>query len=146
MTEYTIGKRRFRSIGENTTLRHDLATQGQIERARVGRLELLPAETAEDYALRIFRTAVTNGDVLLLLGHLLLPDDETEADWDPKMAQEVADFLGSLTLEADKAIVRGILTAALIDFLQAGLVYAVRSLRSLAQASDETLPANQTAA
>ena len=146
MTEYMIGKRRFRSIGEHTTLRHDLATQGQIERARVSRLQLLPAETPEDYALRIFRTAVTNADVLLLLGHLLLPDDETESDWNPAMAAEVADFLGSLTDDADKAKVRGILTAALMDFLQAGPVYAVRSLRSSAQASEQALPKHQTAA
>ena len=146
MAEYIIGKRRFRSVGDNTTLRHDLATQAQIERARVSRLELLSAESAEDYALRIFRTAVINGDVLLLLGHLLLPDEETEADWKPAMAQEVAEFLGSLTDDADKAVVRGILTAALMDFLRAGLVYAVRSLISSIQADDEALPENPIAA
>lgn len=141
----TIGGRHFKHAGDLTTLRHDLATQAQLQRAGLSRLELLPAETADDYALRVFRTAVGNGDMLALIAHLLMPEDLDPRKWKRDVAEEMADFLGAMTDPDDKARIQGILRDALVGFLGAGLIYAVRSLNASIQ-DEDALSHQETAA
>lgn len=141
----TIGGRHFKYAGGLTTLRHDLATQGHLQRAGLSRLELLPAETAEDYALRVYRTAVGNGDMLALIAHLLLPEDLDPRSWTPEVASEMAVFLGAMTDPEDKARIQGVLRDALMGFLGAGLIYAVRSLNASIQ-DEDALSHEETAA
>lgn len=142
----TIGGRHFKHAGDVTTLRHDLATQAQLQRAGLSRLELLPAETPDDYALRVFRTALGNGDMLALVGHLLVSENAEPKDWKPQDAEEIAAFLGAMTDPEDKARIQGILRDALAGFLGAGLIYAVRSLTSSMAADEDALSPDQTAA
>lgn len=141
----TIGGRHFKYAGDVTTLRHDLATQAQLQRAGLSRLELLPAETPDDYALRIFRIAVGNGDMLSLIAHLLLPEELDPRKWTPEVAAEMAAFLGAMTDPEDKIRIQAILRDALVGFLQAGLVYAVRSLNASVQ-DEDALSHDQTTA
>lgn len=141
----TIGGRHFKHV-EETTLRQDISTQALIQKAQLGRLELLQAESPDDYVLRILRTAAGNCDVLLLIAHLVVPEESKTQDWSPESAREVATFLGALTEKDDKNRIQGLLVNALVSFVQAGLVSAVAFPKSLIEESTEDLPQESNAA
>jgi hypothetical protein len=126
MDVITIGGRAFKGA-KNSTMEHDVFVQGMIAKAKLGRLEMLPAETPEDFALRIFRRAAVNSDVFLLLGGLLLPAELQPAQWTEDVAKETAHFLRKLTDENDKKIVQGQILGAIMGFFQKGLAYSVTS-------------------
>jgi hypothetical protein len=129
METIVIAGRGFKAA-KNSTLEHDVFVQGMIAKAKLGRLEMLPAETPEDFALRIFRRAAISSDVFLLLGGLLLPVDLPAGEWTPEVAEQTALFLRKLTDEKDKKVVQGQIIAAIMGFFQKGLAYSVTSPRS----------------
>ena len=125
----TIGGRQFKGA-KDSTAEHDVFVQAQIEKAGLSRIQMLPGESPEDFALRIFRRAAGNSDIFLLLGGLMFPAEIAPADWTPRTAEETANFLRKLTGDEDKRIIRGQILAALMGFFQRGLAYGVTSPNS----------------
>lgn len=126
MQTITIAGRVFKGA-KDSTMEHDVFVQGMIERSGLSRIEMLRGETPDAFALRIFRIAVVNSDIFLLLGGLLFPGDLDPAKWTPEIAEATAGFLKKLTDAEDKRIVQGQITAAIMGFFQQGLAYGVIS-------------------
>src|SRR5262245_8818362 len=115
-----INGREFKPV-TNSTLRHDIWTQAQIQRAGLASVAIAQGESPRDFAMRVFREATTNGDVFLLLGGLLMPAEQGGKDWTPRMAEQTAEFLGGVTSDADKAVVNAQIISALTSFFALGL-------------------------
>jgi hypothetical protein len=124
-----IEGRDFKAV-TNSTMRHDIWVQGQIERAGLTNLSIEPHETPEDFAMRVCRQAYMSIDIFVLLGGLLMPADQDAVNWTPKMAEETGDFLGAVTSPQDKAIVQGQINASLTSFFITGLVSLTVSQKS----------------
>jgi hypothetical protein len=121
----------------NSTMRHDIWVQGQIERAGLGNLSVLEHETPEDFARRVFRMACMNADVFLLLGGLIMPVDENPVKWTVDMAKQTAEFLGNVIDDRDKAIVQAQIHSALTSFFITGLLSLTTSQRSSQKTGDK---------
>lgn len=106
----------------NSNLRHDIYTQGMIEKCGLSRINKRNDETAEEFAMRIFRQVALGGDVFALLGGLIMPAEADPAKWSEKMAAETAEFLGGVTDADSKARINNVIVSALISFLVQGLV------------------------
>jgi hypothetical protein len=103
----------------NSTMKHDIWTQAQIQRAGLDRVNIGKSESPDDFAARIFREAVTNGDVFLLLGGLLMPADADK--WTVTLAEKTAVALEEVTAPEDKAAVQACVLSALTGFFVTGL-------------------------
>ena len=144
--EIVIGGRRFKPATEST-LGHDIATQGHILRAGLSRIEMLPGEDVEGLALRLYQEACRSGEFLSLLAHLLLPADLKGSEWTPEVSAEVGQFFAGLTDPEDKRKVQAQLLSAFEGFMQAGLISIVVSQRSsLLNEADRPKIENQPAA
>jgi hypothetical protein len=144
MDHLIIGGRAFKGA-KDSTMEHDVFVQGMIARAGLDRIEMLPGETPDEFALRIFRKAAVDSDVFLLLGGLLFPADLEPAKWNPNVAAETAEFLRKLTGEDDKKIVQGQIVGAIMGFFQQGLAYGVISPSSSRPEYVRTEESNQSA-
>jgi hypothetical protein len=96
-------------------------------RAGLHRVAIEPDELPEEFALRVLRKAAMDGDVFLLLGHLLLPAEREGKEWTPEMAQETADFIANVTDQRDKAIINSQIASVLMGFFANGLSSLIRS-------------------
>jgi hypothetical protein len=125
----TIGGRQFKAVTQST-LRHDYLTQAQILKAGLHRLEMLAEETADEFALRVMRKAALDGEIFLLLGHLLMPVEREGKEWTPQMAEQTAEFLGNVTEPKDKAVLKAQIGSVLSSFFANGLSSLSVSLSS----------------
>jgi hypothetical protein len=129
MESITIAGRKLKPV-TNSTMRHDIWVQGQIERAGLTHMAIHPDESPEEFAMRVFRQAAMNADVFLLLGGLLMPFEIEPAKWTEEMARDTANFLGNVTDATDKAIVQMQINSALTSFFVTGLSSLMISQRS----------------
>ena len=135
-----VAGRKWKAV-TNSTMRHDVFTQGQIEKCGLGRLEQFDHESPEDFAGRVYRTSIMSGDVFLMLGCLLMPADQDPLTWSEAMARETAEVMANASAPEDKAIIRAQICSALACFFASGLSYVVTSQKSSAQ--PETRDLNQ---
>jgi hypothetical protein len=129
MDTITIAGRELKPV-TNSTMRHDIWVQGQLERSGLTHVAIHPEETPEDLAMRIFRQAAMNMDVFLLLGGLLMPAEADPATWTIEMAHATAKLLGDVTDPTDKTKVQMQINAALTSFFVTGLSSLMISPRS----------------
>ena len=142
----TIAGHQFKAVA-NSTMRHDVFTQGQIEKCGLGRLEQFADELPEEFARRVYRTSILSGDVFLLLGCLLMPHDKDPLEWSEAMARQTADIFANASAPEDKALIQGQICSALAGFFANGLSYVVTSRKSSgASAAAETGDLNHTSA
>lgn len=127
---FEIGGKKFHLAGQ-TTARHDIFTTRQIAACGVSMVAQLDGETEEQFQYRLYRSAMSSGDVFLLLGALLVPDGTPQLGWTEQTAKETAEFLGNLTDPSDKTKVRILLASALLPFFVSGS----RSLRTSPKSS-----------
>jgi hypothetical protein len=120
----------------NSTMRHDIWVQGQLEKSGLTHVAIHERETPEDFAMRIFRQAAMNMDVFLLLGGLLMPAEADPATWTVEMAHATAKLLGDVTDPTDKAKVQMQINAALTSFFVTGLSSLMISPRSSQKTSE----------
>lgn len=135
METVVIAGRTFQPV-TNSTMRHDIWTQAQIQRAGLDRLNIMKGEKPDEFAIRVLREATLKGDVFLLLGGLLMPADQEGKDWTPKMAAETGEFFASVTEAADKLAVQRVLISAMTGFFVTGLSSLILSRNS--STADET--------
>jgi len=124
----TIAGHKFKSVA-NSTMRHDVFTQGQIEKCGLSRLDKLAEEPPEEFARRVYRTAIMSGDVFILLGCLLMPHDQDALNWTEAMARETADIMANASAPEDKALIQAQICSALSHFFAIGLSSIVISPR-----------------
>jgi hypothetical protein len=129
MESITINGKNFKPV-TNSTMRHDIWVQGQIEKTGVMHIAIWEGELPEEYAMRVFRQAAMNGDVFLLLGGLLMPAELDPVSWTMEMAEATAKHLGNVTSDTDKAIVQMQINSALTSFFVTGLSSLMISPRS----------------
>jgi|1185.fasta_scaffold41111_2 hypothetical protein len=123
MTEtLTIGGRQFKLV-KDTNLRHDILTQCIFHdlHRHSSSVQMLEGETPEEFAVRILRKVAQDGEIFLLLGHVLMPAEREGKEWTPQMAEETAEFLGSVVDDGDKLIVHQHIAAVFIGLFTNGL-------------------------
>ncbi|WP_263418670.1 hypothetical protein [Terriglobus albidus] len=143
MQTIVVRGRKYKHIGEST-LRHDIFTEAQMLKAGVSRMELMPGESADEFAQRLLRTAYANTDIFLLLGCLLIPEEMKSLDWTEETAKETALFLGAVVDKEDKLTVRAQVVSAFQGFIEAGLVSL--TLSASASLAETAAPGVQTEA
>jgi hypothetical protein len=129
-----LGGRPFATFADGWTVGHDIWFAGQIARAGLNTVRIMEHETPEFFTRRILETALMSGQVLELLGGLLLPEGVKPADWTVETAEETAKYLAGLTSAEDKETVNSLISSLLLDFFVTGLTWPSRS-RSSSDAS-----------
>lgn len=86
-------------VPTHTTLRHDLATQGQVHRAGLDIVAMGKDETLDAFLPRLVMDCTRSPAALCLLAHVIMPDDAQR--WSPSTADEVAAYLGSVGTDPD---------------------------------------------
>ena len=133
----TISGRKFKPVA-NSTMRHDVFTQGQIEKCGLARLEKYADESPDEFAMRVYRTSILSGDVFLLLGCLLMPAEQDPLAWSVAMARETADVMANASAPEDKASIQAQICSALAAFFANGLSSLKISRRSLDSSNSKT--------
>jgi hypothetical protein len=77
-------------------------------------------EPEEAFMYRLYLTALKTGDIFLLLGALLIPEEMDPLRWTPEIAAKTGEFLASMTEPGDKAKMRILLASALMPFFLGG--------------------------
>jgi len=115
-----LGGRKLRAI-KTSTVAHDVWMMARVADAGIRQVTMLPGETPEAFATRLTGELASSGQVLNLLGGILIFEDREDLDWTPAMAAETAAFLGSLTEPADKQMVLSQVASLVAGFFEAGL-------------------------
>jgi hypothetical protein len=125
---HLLGGRTFIPITEST-VEHDLYFHGLAGQAGL-RFEKHEHESAGDFAERLLEETIQSGKALELLGCLVVPEETGLEGWSPEEARETAAFIGKLTGEEDKALVRALILSLLMDFFRCGLASIWTSAKS----------------
>lgn len=127
---HELGGRVYVPIGEST-VEHDLALREAVCRAGLDHLELAEAEAPEEYARRLLRHVVAGGQVLPLIGLLLIPEGLPSEQWTPEIAAETISWIKGLPAREALPLIDSMVVGLLIGFFESGLA----SLRCIATSS-----------
>ncbi len=97
---------------ENLLLRSGLTRSGR---------RLQTGQNADEFARQVWRRLQKKGHLLLILGHLVMPQAVPDREWSLELAQQTARALGSATSESDKAIIQAVVAQFIVNFLTASL-------------------------
>lgn len=123
---YELGGRIFLEVN-GSTVEQDLIIFPLIRKAGLDEITIKKDEDAPACALRLLDTALESGEVLKLLGCLLIPEElsagstEPGDAWSPEVAAETTRFIGQLREPEDKAQVRSLILSLLISFFDEGI-------------------------
>lgn len=120
MSAIELGGRKFAPI-KNSTFEHDVWMMNRIRSAGLDSLELLPGETASQFADRVLWRAMESQSVFEVLAGLLCPTDIPAHKWTPSVAEETAVLFKGLTSDADKTVLRAQLSELLLFFIRNGI-------------------------
>lgn len=140
---HVLGGRTFLVVGDST-VEQDLTIDALLRKSGIGEIILEPGETPQAFALRLLDTAVRSGDVLQLLGCLLIPEEyaagaaEPGDAWSLEVAEETTRFIGGLHSPQDKADVRSLILSLLISFFDEGIDSSPSSATSSESIPDQT--------
>lgn len=126
-----IGGSRWRRVIQ-TTLRHDRWLRKRIRAAGLHSFKPRPAESSEEFSLRIL-DEVDDDAFYELLGGLFVPGDLDDLQWTAKLAAETAAFFDNLTDERDKAALSSIFVAVVVGFLVSDNAFARPSATASAE-------------
>jgi hypothetical protein len=136
MQTITIAGRKFKSVGRECTLAHDVWVMNRIRECQLDKIHIRHGETADEYAKRFLMHAMSNASVFELLGGLLIDAEISTADWTPELALQTGEFLSLVTDPADKLIVKRQVTEEVTSFFLAGLSSLKTSQKSSPTAED----------
>ncbi|MFU8858456.1 MAG: hypothetical protein ACNA8S_15805 [Deferrisomatales bacterium] len=111
-------------LADVMTARQRLACRWAIRHADLDNVRVMPGETPEAYAERLFRRVTVSGGALELMGALLLPEGLSPKDWSPAVAAATAAALGRIRTPEDKVLFDGMLLSIVAGFHQAGMARA----------------------
>lgn len=148
MQSITIAGRKFKSVGRECTLAHDVWVMNRLRRCELDKIQLMHGETANEYAKRFLMQAMSDPGIFELLGGLLIAENLDVSQWTPELAAETGLFMSSVTSAADKQTVKRQVTEAVTSFFLAGVSSLKTSRKSSPTAEDtpeiwiaESLPA-----
>ncbi len=133
MQKITLGGRSFKPV-THSTLEHDIATCEMLQRMGMADLTARSGETDRQLQDRIMSGVVKSGELLPLLGHLIMPTAKNE--WTPEMAIETAVFLGALKNPKDKATLLGLIVELALFFCKVALGCILTSQKSFPLAAE----------
>lgn len=110
-----------------STVNHDVWLMGKIHLAGLSEIHVREGEANEVWAKRMMYQLMASGQAVEVLGGLLVPEAIGVAGWTPEVAAKTVEHLGSLTEEADKEAIFGILLTTLLSFFELGLCSVIRS-------------------
>lgn len=124
---FALGGRRFRRLATGSIAQHEYVHDVLLA-AGIAEPELLPGEGPQDYVERIF-TAMHGAKMdRPLVAAAIVPVEAPR--WNPEVAAEVAQFLGTLEEERDQRIYYALLGDLLRPFCVRGLPSWLRSRTS----------------
>lgn len=116
-TTYRLGGRDYVPVTQST-LEHDLHYLKLRTRAGFDHLEKIETESWDDYAVRLLDRVVATGQILPLLGCLLIPAGTDPMSWTPELGRETAERLGRIGRPGEKDVVRALALSLLLDFFE----------------------------
>jgi hypothetical protein len=127
--KHILGGRVFLPMKELTVGQH-YRLMSYLKRARIDGFVKQPGETIPEFADRILGAVLASGDILPILGCLLIPEDavpvgtgvQPEDAWDDSVAEETARWIGKLKSETDKAKIQCYVISLLGFFFTTGIV------------------------
>ena len=128
MQKVTLAGRTFHAV-ENSTLQHAIASCAMLQRMGLSDLVPRPGEADSAFRDRLMNSLVTSGELLPLLGHLMMPATKKGAEWTPFMAVQTAKFLGALKTPEDKAKLTGLIIDVTLFFCSAAIGSILTSQR-----------------
>jgi hypothetical protein len=114
-----LGGRTYRTVEDRTTLEQDHWIAGATRNAGSGDWKLRPGESAEAFGSRILSDLMASGKAFLILGGLLLPEDEKV--WTPEIGYRTAAEVAALTDPEEKRRANAQLLSVVIGFFVSGL-------------------------
>jgi hypothetical protein len=140
-----LGGREFDVIREGT-IEWDVTLLNLLQGCGLADVTLMIGETAEQLAMRVYRTLMSQGAVFEILGCVLNPAGEDPLKWTPSRMAETAAFVRALSSKADKAAITSQINSLVAGFFQQGLL-SVRTFPSYstpaaAAIETETQPRN----
>lgn len=143
MDTITIAGQKFKGVGRDCTLEHDVWVMKRIRSCQLQGITIHPSETTDQFAQRVFLQCAGDPAFMELLGGLLMPADRESADWSVQMAADTGRFFMGVSDQDDKQKVKQQIVSAIIGFLALG----VTSLPTSGSSSPRTeaAPSSQTA-
>jgi len=132
-----LGGREFDVIREGT-LEWDVTLLNLLQGCGLADVTLMIGETAEQLAMRVYRTLMSQGAVFEILGCVLNPAGEKALEWTPARMAETARFIRGLSSKEDKSTITSQINSLVAGFFQQGLL-SVRTFPSYS-----TLPSVET--
>lgn len=119
-TTITLGGRKFRPVTQGS-IANDCWVMGRVHRAGLHSVPRAENESLEDWAREVLAAVMRSGQMLELLGGLLVPVELEDAGWTEDVARQTATFIGGLTAPEDKATMQGLTLSVLVPFFESGL-------------------------
>jgi hypothetical protein len=166
----TLAGRRFRVLGEVTTLEHEEYLGELLGRAGIKETLVRPGEDLADYEVRVVERLLTSKLLRPLAACLIVPESAVRpkakglwprllralrlipaaplppgGGWTPAVATDTEAFLGELDDPADKQQVYGLVEKYLLPFWTRALASWAASLRSSTQAVQDLAAAGAPA-
>lgn len=138
-----LGAREFDVIAEGT-LEWDVTLLNLLQGCGLADVTMHVGETAEELALRVYRTLMSSGAVFEILGCVLIPHGGDPFKWSPALMAESAKFIRGLHSKNDKDEIKSQITSLVAGFFQQGLL-SVRTFTSYStpqKGAEETQPGN----
>ena len=138
-----LGGREFDVIGEGT-IEWDVTLLNLLQGCGLADVTLHIGESAEDLALRVYRTLMSSGAVFEILGCVLIPGGSNPFEWTPALMAQSAKFLRGLHEKADKDEIKSQINSLVASFFRQGLL-SVRTFTSYSthlSGAEESQPEN----
>ncbi|SRR6266705_1376587 len=128
----TLAGRDFRPI-KHSTINHENWMMVRIRAAGLVSMKLADGEDTEAFIRRLASSVWESGKAVEIMSGLLIPAEIEDVKWTPEMAPRMADFIGNLFEDDDKAKVR----QAIGEFLYLFFIIALYSSKTFPKFSEE---------
>lgn len=139
-----LGGREYRVI-KTSTVEHDVWMMARVVDAGIRQVTMEPGESPEAFATRLTGELARSGQVLALLGGVMIPSELQDLQWTPEVAKATAAALGQLTDPDDKQAVLSQIASLVAGFFEAGLISFMTSQNYSGSVGDQPGAKNQTA-
>jgi hypothetical protein len=123
-----LGGREFDVIASGT-IEWDVTLLNLLQSCGLADVTLHMGETAEDLAMRVYRTLMSSGAVFEILGCVLMPAGEDPFKWTPALMKTTASFIRGLHEQVDKDAITSQINSLVAGFFRQGLL-SVRTFPS----------------
>lgn len=116
-----LGAREFDVIASGT-IEWDVTLLNLLQSCGLADVTMHVGETAEQLALRVYRTLMSSGAVFEILGCVLTPHGSDPFKWTPELMAGTSKFIRGLHAKEDKDEIKSQITALVAGFFQQGLL------------------------